>query len=59
MENLVKNVMKTAAGIKFFSAIFGRTYYGLYMCHFFVAVACLSKVMTRGVILHFPTEKEP
>ena len=30
MEILVKNV----DGIKLFLAIFERTYYGLYMCHF-------------------------
>ena len=33
MEILVKNVKKTADGIKLFLAIFERTYYGLYMCH--------------------------
>ena len=36
MENLVKNVMKTADGIKLFLAIFERTYY----VSLFVAVAC-------------------
>ena len=34
MEVLVKNVIKTADGIKLFLAIFERTYYGLYMYHF-------------------------
>ena len=34
MEILVKNVKKTADGIKLFLAIFEKTYYGLYMCHF-------------------------
>ena len=43
MEILVKNVKKTADGIKLFLAIFEKTYYGLYMCHFFVAVACLCQ----------------
>ena len=34
MEILVKNIIKTADDIKLFSAIFQKTYYGLYMCHF-------------------------
>ena len=34
MEILVKNVKKTADGIKLFLAIFERAYYGLYICQF-------------------------
>ena len=34
MDILVKDIKKTANGIKLFLAIFERTYYGLYMCHF-------------------------
>ena len=59
MENLVKNVMKTADANKILSAIFERSYNDLYMHHFCGCSMSLSKVMTKGVILHCPTKQEP
>ena len=59
LEILVKNVMKTADANKLFLAIFERTYYGLYIITFCGYSMSLSKVMTRGVILHSPPKKEP
>ena len=57
MEILVKNVMKTADANKLFSEIFERTYYGLYIITFCGCSMSLSKVMTRGVILHSSPKK--
>ena len=67
MEILVKNVMKTADGIKLFLAIFEKkrlivVLYGLIKDLYVTFCGCsmsLSKVMTSGIILHSPPKKEP
>ena len=59
MEILVKNVMKTADGIKLFLAIFERkrTYYGLYMYHFLCLWHVSVKSNDKWCNFALPTEK--